>query len=360
MADKQPVEDGIRLSKDERKQLLAEIERDANRREPPERLIQRATAAIQSGQLDAARRLVAQVEAAAPSVAGLEALRQQLAGADQARKLRSRIQTAEDMLTRAIQQRKKPLAQMTLSALEELAPQHPRLGELRTWVRDLDQEVEQHARVQAVLSSGRQALQNGDLAAARQQLLQLQKLDPIGLTTEEFADEVDAAVRVQETNKDIGRLKQTLDTSIAAGRLEEAQQALEALAATGVPRGTAQTYARRLEEARRRQHENAEAQTEIDRFEEHLGQRQWQAAREIAQRFGHRFGDARSTQMFNRVAELEAADRRQQSIQQGIASLEQFIAQGKKLEAQLALKLLRSMSLDEARLGEFEDRVSRL
>lgn len=356
-----PGEPGIRLSKDERKQLLADLERDASRREPPERLLQRALAAAQSGQIDVARRLTDQLLRDAPNLAGLDYLREQLDSAQRLHKQREQLRQTEEMVIRAIQQRKKALAQMALQTLEEIAPQHPRLGELRIWVGDLDQEVALHSRIDEMLRGGRAALQNGDFAGAKKQLDALQKLDPMGLPTENFAAELDAAERGQAASADIGRLKQSIDEAIQGGDIAAAERALEALQSTDVPRVTTQTYARRIEEATRRLRDASEAQGLIDRFERHLASHEWQAAREVAQHFGQRFrDDPRSTQMFNRVGELEAGDRRQQSFQQGIASCEQFIAQGKKIEAQLALKLLRGMNLDAERLAALEARIAQL
>jgi hypothetical protein len=81
----------------------------------------------------------------------------------------------------------------------------------------------------------------------------------------------------------------------------------------------------------------------------------------MARHFGQRFReDPRSTAMFNRVGELEAGLRRQQSIQQGIASVEQFIAQGRKAEAELALKVLRNMLDDPQRIAALEARIQSL
>ncbi|MEO1083038.1 MAG: hypothetical protein AAFY88_02220, partial [Acidobacteriota bacterium] len=88
MADQPP---GIRLSKDERKQLLADLERDASRREPPERLLQRALAAAQAGQLDVARRLTLQLDQSAPEVAGLDYLKEQLDAAERQHKHSERL-----------------------------------------------------------------------------------------------------------------------------------------------------------------------------------------------------------------------------------------------------------------------------
>ncbi|MEM8998321.1 MAG: hypothetical protein AAGF23_26290, partial [Acidobacteriota bacterium] len=225
----------------------------------------------------------------------------------------------------------------------------------------LDREVALHSRIDELLAAGRSALQNGDLDGARRQLEALQKLDPMGSQAETFGAELDAAERGQEASAGIGRLKSEIDDALGAGDIPRAQQALAELQTTDIPRITIQTYARRIEEASRRLRDTSEANELIERFDRHLEAREWQAAREAAQFFGQRFrDDPRSTRMFNRVAELEAADRRRQSIQQGLASCEQYIALGRKLEAQLALKLLRSMNLDAERIQQLEARIAEL
>lgn len=276
-------------------------------------------------------------------------------------RLQERINTAEEMLTRAIQQRKQSLAKMTLDALREIAPRHPRLPEYKIWVDDLGQEMALQSRIDIVLAEGRTALREGNLAEAQRKVEALQKLAPYSTATDDFAAELESAAQGRETSAGIDRLKHQIEESLAAEQVDDAQKALDELQNMGLPRITIQTYARRIEETRVRIRDAAEADAMTIGFERHLQARDWQSAREVAQRFGNRFpGDPRSAAMFNRVTEIEAGDRRQQSIVQGLASLEGFIAAGQKVEAELALKLLRSMQADEDRLRVYEERIASL
>ena len=80
----------------------------------------------------------------------------------------------------------------------------------------------------------------------------------------------------------------------------------------------------------------------------------------VADQAGKRFPHhPRPSEMFNEVNLREAAERQQESIRQGVAALEQFVAEGKRSEAELALKLLKG-KVDEARFGELEERVRAL
>ena len=87
----------------------------------------------------------------------------------------------------------------------------------------------------------------------------------------------------------------------------------------------------------------------------------WAAARDVAHRFGKRFKNSpRAAEMFNEVNRREAEQRRQQSIKQGLATLERFLAEGKRGEAELALKLLQGLDLDEAQFAALEERVRKM
>lgn len=277
------------------------------------------------------------------------------------RNLSERIHTAEEMLTRAIQQRKQSLAQMTLETLAEIDPGNPRLSEYKIWVQDLGQEMALQSRIDSILQDGRDALRAGDLAQAASKVEALQKLAPFSTAAEDFSAELERAAQGRATSADIDRLKQEIENGIDQNRLDDSLQALEQLKSLGLPRITIQTYSRRIHEARVRLRDAAEAEAMSLGFQRYLQAKDWANAREVAQRFGRRFpDDPRSAQMFTQTTRQEAGERRRQSIVQGIASLENFIAQGKKHEAQLALKLLRSMQADDSRLAALEQQVAGL
>ena len=280
--------------------------------------------------------------------------------AEEANTARERVRTTEEMLTRAIGERRKTLAQMALETLRELAPNHPRLGEYGIWVQDLDQELVLQQRIDGVLDEGRAALRSGDLDGARRHLETLEKLAPHTVAAEDFGLALEAAAQGQAASADIDRLKQAIEDALVEERPETAREALARLEATDVPRVTVQTLSRRIDELGRRLRESAEADALVIRFERAVQAHDWHGARAIAHQFGERFPeDGRPPEMFNRVAELEATQRRQQSMHQGLAQLESFLAAGRKAEAELALRLLRK-DLDPAQVDELEARLRAL
>lgn len=205
------------------------------------------------------------------------------------------------------------------------------------------------------------ALRRGDAETARSQLGALRKIDPEAAATVALAQEIDAAQEDQAQSADIGRLKETVDGYLERGALDAAEAAIGRLAQQSVPKLTVDFYRKRLSEARLQARDAAEARAFEEALEERLRAKDWQGAREVAHRFGERFPNtSRAAEMFNRVGEIEANERRQLSIRQGVATVEQFLAQGDATQARLALKLLRGLDPNAAQLAELEARVAAL
>ena len=352
---------GIRLSKEERKDLLAQLERTTSRTVPPERVLQRGEQALKDGHLDQARRILNQLEAHASQLSGLSHFRERVEAAERAGKRQANLRATEEMLTRYIQQRKKTLAELALETLVEIAPNHPRRGDYEIWVADLDQELVLQQKIRDQLDDGRAALRRGDLARAEKHLGALHKLDPDSQATEQLSADIANAAQGQALSAGIERAKTRLEELLAGGRLDEAEQQMERLRQMDVPKVTIDFLRKRLEDGRRQLRDRAEAEKLVATFDGFLAGHDWPNAREIAQRFGQRFPTStRSAELFRRINELEAVERRQQSINEGLATVERFIAEGNRHGAELALKLLSSLDLEPERLAEIEARVRAL
>jgi hypothetical protein len=68
----------------------------------------------------------------------------------------------------------------------------------------------------------------------------------------------------------------------------------------------------------------------------------------------------RPAQLFTEISRFEEVHRRQQGIEQGIKQLEVFLAQRKRGEAELALKILLQMDPEHPRKAEFASRLAAL
>lgn len=349
-----------RLSKDERRELLARIERQSSRTESPERILQRAEQAFESGNRTQAERLVLHLEQKEPSLLGLNHLRARLNAEKKREKSRANIRKAEDMLMRYVEERKKTAAEFALETLGELAPDHPRLAEYSIWVRDLDKEAAAMQELDNEMAAGRMALQVGDLNVAQRHLEQLEQLDPGSTWTHQLRSEISLAAAGQAESADIEEIKLRFEEHLVALRIPEAEKELEVLAKHEVPKITLDRLTVRLNEARSMRRDQQEMAAFEELFAQYLKSRRWQKSRDVAQQAGQRFPQhPRPAAMFNEVTMYEAEERQEQSVRQGIASLEQFIASGNRDSAQLALKLLKG-KIEDARLARYEAKVASL
>ncbi|MCP3959981.1 MAG: hypothetical protein GY719_19225 [bacterium] len=357
----QPRSDQAPLGKEQRKDLLAQLERRSSRTEPPERILQRGEQALKDEHLGQARRVLQQLESSVPELPGLDSFRQNLAAAESEERRRSNLQATEEMLIRYIQQRMKPLAEMALETLVELSPNHPRRGDYEHWVADLDEEVAHQRRIEEQFDAGRAAVQKGDLRAAEKHLEALHKDDPDSSLSQRLASKIVEATQGQALSAGIQRAKQELEELLAANRLDEAEQQMVRLSRMDIPKVTIDVLRQRLEEGRQKLRDQAEAAKLLKLFEQFVGNGDWPSAREVAQRYGGRFpASERTGELFGRINEMEAAQRRRQSLDEGLAAVELFIDEGKRHEADLALKLLESLALDPAKLERLRERVGEI
>lgn len=274
-------------------------------------------------------------------------------------KLEARLRVAEAMLEKYIRERRKPLAELALSTLLELAPNHPRRADYETWVTEIDREAAAHAELEDGLAAGRDALRAGDLTRTRRHLATLAKRDPHGAAYSVLARELAAAEQSASESQSVGSRRRRIDELLDAGRVGEANAEIEKLATLGVAKLTIDRLRRRSAEVRDLADRRGELAELGARFARHLDQGEWQQARDIAHDAG-RVDAAGAATWFERVNRRETEHRRSESIDQGIATLERFIAQGRREEAELALKVLRGLDVDERQLQLLRQRIDRL
>ena len=327
----------------------------------PELVLRQGLKAMHELDIDLGRRCLEYLEKATPEFPGVDYLRQRIEEYETRAKRESNVRAAEEMLLGYIQQRKKALASLALETLLELVPDHPRKAEYEIWIGDLDQEVAFQERIQNHLRDGRKALQLDLLDDAAGHVEALQKLDPGAPATTNLAEELEQARRDLDEGRDIDRLKKGLEVHLEKGEIEQALKDLERLSQLDVPKITLdflrQHVSARQNELRRK--------AEMEQFEEVFNQRlqshDWVGAREIADMFAERFPTSpRSAELYDKVNGLDAADRREQSKQQGIAALERYIEAGQQAEARLALQVLRNLDIDPQVLATLDARVRQL
>ncbi len=328
---------------------------------PQEGILRRAEEALRAEDLDACRRLLAELEAISPQLPAIAELRVHLRAAEErGSKQQENLKKTEDMLLGYIQQRKKTLAQFALNTLVELAPRHPRRQEYEVWVKELDLEVALDQRIQKGLAAGRAALQAEHFEEAAAHLETLRKLAPQAPALQELEDDLAFAQRSRAESADIARLKQRLEGLLGHGDFAAAERVIEQLNRLDVPKISLDFLRQRLMARRTELQQEAERASLDAQFKKRLAARDWMGARDVAEAYSECFPDSpRTTEMFGQINALEAADRREQSKRQGLAACERFIAAGQRREAELALQVLRNLVEPEV-LAVLDERIKQL
>jgi serine/threonine-protein kinase len=407
-----PIRGSSELSKAEKIDLLAQIERAGKKAEESAGAIAAIEAALAGGRLGEARATIARLEATNPRAPGLARAKEHLQLAERAFALPEvsappiavapsaeparpvevarppvsqaapppperrepqratatgaatdgeRIVEAERMFQRYLEKRQLPLARLALDTLLELAPAHPRSEELRRALSDLGVEDESSRRAETAAANARAALAAGDFKRARQQLDGVLANDPRGERSGALRTEIAEAERGRERSAVVDQQRKQFETLIAARRVVEARHLLEALEASGLPRVTLDFLQGQLDEARGAiQLEERLGHLE-ERYRRDVEDRSWSAAREVVWELEAAAPEhPRAAAMFAEVERLESEDRRRQGVEQGVQQVERFVAEGDKGRAELALKILLQMDPENRHRKRLEKAVKEL
>ncbi len=367
------------LSRAERLDLLAQIERASKRVQENAADFSRVEAALAAGRLEEAGKLLAQIEAAAPRAQGLDRLKERLAQArEREAQMRERETQArqnevqsqerqaaalraaetEQVLANYLQKKQLPLARLALETLLEIQPDHPKRADYESWLELLAEEAEKGKRAEAALAAGRAALEKRDFKAARRELETVARNDPTGQRAETFSHELEEAERESRQGEEIDRRRRRFEELLAAHRVVEAKEELDALAKLDVPRVTLDFYREQWTEARTAIQREEQTAVFERRYRQAIEDHNWSAAREVARELGEaQPGSPRSAAMFSESERLEAIARRQEALEQGVRQVDAFIEQGDTAKAELALKILVQMDPENRHRKRLERQV---
>ena len=344
------------LSREERLDLLAQIDRAAKRHQEGSQVISRAEAALASGRLDEARELARELEATSPRAQGLEALKRRLAEIAAAEDRRRRATETEAVLAGYLKKRQLPLARLALETLLELDPEHPRRSEHESAIAALGREGEQEKRADRVLAAGRRAVAERDFKAARRELEAVAKADP--KKAETLRAELAAAEQEDRRGASLDEHRRRLEEHLTAGRVAEAERELAQLSPLEVTRVTLDSYRLRLDELRSSTAERAEVAEFERRYRVVLDHQDWFGAREVAIEFDRELpAHPRPAEMFAEIARLESQHQKQRAIEQGVRQVETFIGRGESPQAELALKILLQLDPDNRNKRRLEKQI---
>jgi serine/threonine protein kinase len=348
------------LSREERLELLAQIERAGKRTQESAGDVAKVEAALAAGRLDEAQTLIGRIEATNPRASGLTRLKERLAEA-QGADVKRRVAEAEQVLAGYIQKKQLQLARLALDTLLELEPGHPRKAEYRNAVDGIGREKEHEKRFDAALAAGREAIARRDFKTANRELEALLKSDPTGERAGAFHVELEAAERAARRESELDGHLRRLETLIAERKVEEAEKELGQLAGLEVTRLTLDLYRERLDGVRSRIEQERHEVTYEGRYRKAVQARDWFTAREVAVELERAApASPRAAAMFAEVERLDAEDRRRKSIEQGVRQVETFLGQRDLAKAELALKILLQMDPGNPHRQRLERQVQAL
>jgi len=347
------------LSKAEKNELLAQIARAAAKRtQESSGDVSRIEEALAAGQVEEAQRLITQLEATQPRAPGLDRAREKLAALRQASDQEHRISETEQVLTQYLQRKQLPLARLALETLTELSPAHHKRTDYEGLVGLLAKEVEQDKRVESALAAGRAAVARKDFTAARQELENVARSDAAGQRAEALATELETAERQARQESSVEERTRSLEKALAEHRVSDAERDLQELSQLGLARVTFDYYRERVSEARSRNNQQETLARLEWIYKRHLGERDWMGARDAAGELGKSFPSSpRAAEMFSEIERLEAEQRHEQAVEQGVHQIEGFVEAGNAAMAELALKILVQMDPENRHRKRLEKQV---
>lgn len=273
----------------------------------------------------------------------------------------NRVVQAIGLFERYLQESKPQLARMTLETIEEMAPQHPRLDELRGRLEATQASAADASRIKHVIDSGRKALTEGDLRQAERWLEMLDELAPESPERRELAAELQRQRDERARGERIQTHRERLELLLAAGDWEKAERELDALSDLGVTRVTLQNYGRQLDTGREQEEEITRLETFESEFRECCARGDWEGALAVARRLAASdLAPTRARAMSQEVHRRREESRKENAVTQGVQQLEAFLAAGDARAAQTALRILIGLDPEFKGRGELEMRVREL
>jgi len=349
------------MTREERMELLAQIEKAAAKAREGDQLLARAEEAAATGRLADARALVRRAEATNQQLPGLEQVRRRIAAAESQERRNESVRETERALLSYIEKRQAPLARFALESLLELQPEHSRRRDYEARIAALATEIEGDLRISEALAEGRAALARGDFAAARHQVENLVKSGAPVERVAELKEEIAAGEREEREAIDFGARRRRIEALLESGKLADADREVADLARLDVPRVTIDAYRVRIDEAKRGRASATQGVELERRVREGLAAKNFVAAREAAFDLERQPNSgARGAELLAEVDRSEAAHRRQEALEQGVRQVESFLQKGDSDQAELALKILVQMDPENRQRKRLEKQVKAL
>lgn len=349
------------LTREERMELLAQIEKAATRAREGDQVLARAREAIAAGRFEQAAGMIQKLGATNPQTPGLDAVRQSLGEAEAKNQVGANVRETERVLDGYLAKGQLALARFALESLLEQVPAYPKRSELEARISNLAEEIERNRRIEDVLEQGRAALTRGDLRAARDQVEIVRRIGGSAEKVASLEEAIVAAERDDRDSIDFAARRRRLETLLANRKISEAERELAELARLDVPRVTIDAYRERIDAARATLGTEALSAELARRAGNAILAKDFLAARTAAHELTRLAGGAeQGALLLGEIDLAETAHRRHEAIEQGVHQVEAFLAQGQGGPAELALKILVQMDPENRHRKRLEKQLKAL
>jgi hypothetical protein len=299
--------------------------------------------------------LLAQIDRAAKKVGDRQRLEEETSGRE------AQIAEAETLLQGYLAQGKHALAVFAFETLLELQPGHPRRADYQNRLAQLGDLTGRRKRAGEAVAAGREALLRGDMPLARVKLETAEAEDFAGDATAGLRHELAATEASEARQGERESYRRRFEELLEAGRVDEAERMLHSLPPVEANKVTLDGYRTQLAEARVRFRDADILERHERRYRERLQARDWSGARDAVRELGQALpSSSRPGEMFEELSRLEQGVRRREAVEQGLRTVESFIAQSKPLEAETALKVLTQLDPQNPNLRRLERQVQAL
>jgi serine/threonine protein kinase len=349
------------LSREEKLDLLAQIDRAAKKVSETSQIVEQAEQAFAAGKVDEARQLAEQAQAGSARQPRLERLVARIRENEEAQERSAHAGEAEQMVEQYLQGGKHSLAAFALETLLDLRPDHPRRAEFERRVEAMADSTGRKKRLEEAAAGVREALIGGDQRTARMRFDAAERDNPGAPELEGIRAELATGEDELRRAADLEQHRRRFDGMLAGARIAEAEKEFEAIAKLETSRLTLDLTRGRLEEARERAQLVGRSQEFERRFHERLAARDWAGARGVVHEFeASPAAGERPAQMLAELAHDEDSWRKKQAFEQGVKQVEAFIVQSRPLEAEMALKILAGMDAQNPELKRLDRQVKAL
>ena len=329
------------LTQEERVEILGIIEQSGSRGPKFTTIAKRAEDALKEGHFEDAKKHLLELAAKAPAHPRVRVLKKRIDEAEAIARRRSQVLQAEQMLEKYLLGRQKTLAALAMEALFDLYPNHPKRADYESWVKLLDQEIEDRKRSEILYKKGMDAVVVDDFDLARLHLTELESTEVGGHFAGRLLSEIKATEAANKSSSAVGDRKKEIEDLLNVGNIKAAEKAYLKLTKMDTARVTLNLLQGRIDAEKSRKAQISKVDELESAFFGSLDRKDFSTARKLMSEIEDNLEDRDRVRILREeLAEKEGSLQRHQALTDGLKHFYAYLKAEKMPEAKLALKIL--------------------